>query len=114
MRRDQAVAMLTRLGMADRLDHRPADLSGGEQQRVAIARALVKKPEILFADEPTGNLDQANSQQIGELLKELNVEGLTVVLVTHDQEMARRCARRIVRMHYGKVTADSDSEGIAQ
>lgn len=114
VRRDQAVAMLTRLGMADRLDHRPADLSGGEQQRVAIARALVKKPEILFADEPTGNLDQANSQQIGELLKELNVEGLTVVLVTHDQEMARRCARRIVRMHYGKVTADSDSEGIAQ
>lgn len=108
-RRELAITMLTRLGMADRLDHRPADLSGGEQQRVAIARALVKKPEILFADEPTGNLDQTNSLQIAELLRELNEEGLTIVLVTHDAEMAQRCVNRIVRMHYGKIVDDSEA-----
>ncbi len=110
-RHDRAVSMLTRLGMADRLDHRPADLSGGEQQRVAIARALVKQPDILFADEPTGNLDQTNSLQIADLLKELNGEGLTVVLVTHDTEMAQRCVNRIIKMHYGKVVDESASEG---
>ena len=102
-RRDRAAAILDRLGMTDRLDHRPADLSGGEQQRVAIARALVKTPEILFADEPTGNLDQDNSAAIIELLGDFNRDGLTVVMVTHDVEMAARTAGRIVKMNYGRI-----------
>ncbi len=98
-----AAAMLDRLGLGDRLDHRPADLSGGEQQRVALARALVKRPEILLADEPTGNLDQTNTEQLAALLAELHSEGLTIVLVTHDLALADRSAQRVVRMHYGRV-----------
>lgn len=102
-RRRRAAAILERLGMKERLDHRPIDLSGGEQQRVAVARALVKEPEILFADEPTGNLDQDNSSSIASLLRELNGGGITVVMVTHDVEMARHSAGRIVKMHYGRI-----------
>jgi putative ABC transport system ATP-binding protein len=105
-RRGLSRDMLERLGLADRVDHRPADLSGGEQQRVAIARALVKQPEILFADEPTGNLDQDNSASMVELLTELNRDGLTVMMVTHDVEMAGSAAGRIVRMHYGEIEDD--------
>jgi putative ABC transport system ATP-binding protein len=115
-RQTRAAEMLGRLGLGDRLDHRPADLSGGEQQRVAIARALVKRPEILFADEPTGNLDQENTDQMAALLAELNRDNLTVVLVTHDIELARRSAGRIVRMHYGRLvenTGGSTTEGAA-
>lgn len=100
-------AILERLGLADRMGHRPGDLSGGEQQRVAIARALVKDPEILFADEPTGNLDQENTDAIADLLTGFNRDGLTIILVTHDMELARRCARRILRMHYGRIVEDS-------
>ncbi|MGD8415401.1 MAG: ABC transporter ATP-binding protein [Candidatus Latescibacterota bacterium] len=110
-RRPRAKAILEKLGMADRLDHRPVDLSGGEQQRVAIARALVKKPEILFADEPTGNLDQDNSNAITSLMKELNREGITVVMVTHDVEMARETAGRVVEMHYGRIGGDDPGGG---
>jgi len=95
--------ILDRLGMSDRLEHRPADLSGGEQQRVAIARAVVKKPQVLFADEPTGNLDRDNARAIVALLAELNRDGLTVVMVTHDQAMAQAVAGRVVRMNYGRV-----------
>jgi putative ABC transport system ATP-binding protein len=102
-RRRLATSMLERLGLADRITHRPADLSGGEQQRVALARALVKKPVLLLADEPTGNLDQENARQIMMLLSELNHQGLTVVVVTHDLEIAGRYAHRIVRMHYGRL-----------
>jgi putative ABC transport system ATP-binding protein len=109
-RRSRATAILERLGLADRMDHRPVDLSGGEQQRVAIARALVKQPEILFADEPTGNLDQDNSVSIAKLLAELNRDGLTVIMVTHDTEMARATAGRIIKMHYGCIV-DSGSSG---
>ncbi len=109
-RRDRAAAILDRLGMSDRFDHRPADLSGGEQQRVAISRALVKKPEILFADEPTGNLDQDNSAAIVELLGDFNRDGLTVVMVTHDVEMAERTAGRIVKMHYGRIERDEPED----
>lgn len=108
-RRAHARDILERLGLSDRVDHRPVDLSGGEQQRVAVARALVKSPEILFADEPTGNLDQENSTAIVQLLANLNREGLTVVMVTHDVEMARAAAGRLVRMHYGR-TVDGDSD----
>jgi len=105
----RAIAMLEQLGLGDRLDHRPADLSGGEQQRVALARALVKKPEVLFADEPTGNLDQDNTDQIAQLLTDLNRDGLTVVMVSHDLELARRCAARTVRMVYGRLVDGNDS-----
>jgi len=106
-RHTRAAEMLERLGLGDRLDHRPADLSGGEQQRVAIARALVKRPEVLFADEPTGNLDQKNTDQMAALLAELNREQLTVVLVTHDLDLAQRSAQRIVHMHYGRLVENS-------
>jgi len=102
-RRATASAMLERLGLADRMTHRPADLSGGEQQRVALARALVKKPEILLADEPTGNLDQDNAWQIMELLTDLNRQELTVIIVTHDLDIAGQYAHRLIRMHYGRV-----------
>jgi putative ABC transport system ATP-binding protein len=106
-RRREAVAALERLGLGDRLHHRPLDLSGGEQQRVAIARALVKRPEVLFADEPTGNLDQENSDEISQILTELSGSGMTVLLVTHDLDMAARVAGRVVHMHYGRLTEDA-------
>lgn len=105
-RETKARDILDRLGLSDRVDHKPPDLSGGEQQRVAIARALVKNPEILFADEPTGNLDQANSDSIAELLRELNREGLTIVMVTHDLDLARKTSARIIRMHYGEIVRE--------
>lgn len=108
-RRLRATEILERLGLGDRLDHRPADLSGGEQQRVALARALVKRPEILFADEPTGNLDHVNSDQIGDLLAELNRQGLTVIMATHALDLARRLAHRTVKMDYGKLV-DSEAK----
>lgn len=104
-----AAAVLDRLGLDDRMTHRPADLSGGEQQRVAVARAIVKKPEILFADEPTGNLDYENAQQIASLLSSLNRDGLTIVMVTHNLEMAQQIADRTIRMQYGHVL-DSGTE----
>lgn len=107
----KATEMLERLGLGDRLDHRPADLSGGEQQRVAIARALVKKPQLLFADEPTGNLDFDNSRDIVSLLTELNRDGLTVVMVTHDLDLAQKHADRIIRMQYGRIVPTSSETG---
>jgi putative ABC transport system ATP-binding protein len=107
-RRSSAASMLERLGLCDRMTHRPSDLSGGEQQRVALARALVKSPEILFADEPTGNLDESNAAEIISLLRELNARGLTIVMVTHDVEMAMRIAHRTLRMHYGRIGDHAD------
>jgi putative ABC transport system ATP-binding protein len=98
--------MLERLGLGDRLTHRPADLSGGEQQRVAMARALVKRPELLLADEPTGNLDEGNARQIAELLAALSREGHSIILSTHDLELARLCAHRLLRLHYGRIVAE--------
>jgi len=100
-------AALKRLGLGDRMHHRPSSLSGGEQQRVALARALVKRPRILFADEPTGNLDQQNATEIARLLLELNAEGITVVLVTHDPALAASDADRTVRMHYGRIVEET-------
>ena len=102
-RRRRATAILERLGLADRMTHHPADLSGGEQQRVAVARAIVKKPEILFADEPTGNLDFENALEIASLLATLNKEGLAIVLVTHNLEMAQQYTQRTIRMQYGVI-----------
>jgi len=115
-RRMRAAAALERLGLEDRKQHRPPDLSGGEQQRVAIARALVKQPDVLFADEPTGNLDRENSAAITNILGELNREGMTVILVTHDMVIARHAARRMIKMHYGRVIPipDTSTDGSGQ
>ncbi|KAB1942322.1 ABC transporter ATP-binding protein [Micromonospora sp. ALFpr18c] len=107
-RRERAAAMLGRVGLGHRLDHRPNQMSGGEQQRVAIARALVTEPTVLLADEPTGNLDSVTGAAVLELLEQLNAEsGVALVLVTHDQEVAGRAARRIT-MRDGVVVTDSD------
>lgn len=98
--------VLARVGLGDRLDHFPTQLSGGEQQRVAVARAFANQPRILFADEPTGNLDSDTGTRIVELLETLNREsGSTVILVTHDAALAQR-ARRVIRLRDGAVTAD--------
>ncbi|MEU7590039.1 ABC transporter ATP-binding protein [Micromonospora sp. NPDC049230] len=106
-RRARAAAMLGRVGLGHRLDHRPNQMSGGEQQRVAIARALVTEPTVLLADEPTGNLDSVTGAAVLELLEQLNVEsGVALVMVTHDQEVAARAQRRIT-MRDGVVVADS-------
>jgi len=102
-RRQAAQEALEQLGLGERLDHKPADLSGGEQQRVAIARALVKKPTILFADEPTGNLDHENSETIATLLKELHTAGMTVVMVTHDHDLANKLSTQQFHLSYGKL-----------
>ena len=103
--------VLQRVGLGDRLEHFPTQLSGGEQQRVAIARAFSNKPRILFADEPTGNLDSDTGGRIVELLESLNSEsGSTVVLVTHDLNLARR-ARRVIRLRDGVVVSDEPTNG---
>jgi putative ABC transport system ATP-binding protein len=108
-RRRRAAAMLGRVGLGHRLDHRPNQLSGGEQQRVAIARALVTEPVVLLADEPTGNLDQATGRAVLDLLEEINVErSVALVMVTHDREVAAR-ARRQIEMRDGVVVHDSDA-----
>ena len=100
---DAARAMLARVGLADRAHHYPKQLSGGEQQRVAIARAFVKRPRLLFADEPTGNLDSETGAQVIDLLFELNREsGATLLLVTHDEALTRRCSR-VLRLAAGRL-----------
>jgi macrolide transport system ATP-binding/permease protein len=103
--RQQGEDLLQRVGLGDRLDHEPSQLSGGQQQRVAIARALVNHPSVLFADEPTGNLDSQTSEEMLDLFKRLNGEGVTIILVTHDEQVAR-AAQRIIRIHDGVVVAD--------
>ena len=103
--RDEALQFLTRVGLAERVTHYPRELSGGEQQRVAIARAFASRPKVLFADEPTGNLDTATGARVIDLLFDLNVEsGATLVLVTHDAALADRC-NRIVTLEAGRIAA---------
>lgn len=104
--RTQAVDLLERVGLGDRLDHYPIQLSGGEQQRVSLARAFINQPKVLFADEPTGNLDADTSENIEALLFELNTfHGTTLIIATHDLELARR-TNRIIRLKGGQVVAD--------
>jgi len=103
-RLDRAREALARLGLEDRLTHEPSELSGGQQQRVAIARALVSKPAIILADEPTGNLDSASGADVLALLHELNGAGTTIVLITHDSDVAV-AANRSVRVRDGRVAA---------
>lgn len=102
--RKEAIAALERVGLADRSGHLPSELSGGEQQRVCIARALINQPPVLLADEPTGNLDAANQKIVVGLLRSLNQLGHTILMVTHDPEMAQM-AHRIVELQHGRVVA---------
>jgi putative ABC transport system ATP-binding protein len=104
-RRERAITALERVGLGDRLRHEPNQLSGGQQQRVAIARAIVTEPVLLLADEPTGALDSQSTSEVLGLFDALNAEGRTVVVVTHEDEVARH-ARRVVRMRDGRVVAD--------
>jgi putative ABC transport system ATP-binding protein len=101
-REERARELLGRVGLGHRLDHRPAQLSGGERQRVAIARALANQPRLVLADEPTGNLDDATSREILELFCELHREGRTLVVVTHNDEVAS-CAERVIRLRDGRI-----------
>jgi putative ABC transport system ATP-binding protein len=108
-RRRRALHMLERVGLGDRVKHRPNQLSGGEKQRVAIARALVCNPSILLADEPTGNLDSKTSEDILALFDQLHAEGQTIILVTHEESVARH-AKRILRMKDGQINSDLSTE----
>jgi putative ABC transport system ATP-binding protein len=106
-RREHARLALERVGLGDRTLHRPNEMSGGQRQRVAIARALVGHPELLLADEPTGNLDSRTAKEIMDLFRQLHDEGQTVVVVTHDPGVAA-CCKRLVRLHDGRIAEDRD------
>lgn len=108
-RRELVHEALKAVGLSDRADHRPTQLSGGQSQRVAIARALVNKPSLILADEPTGNLDSKTSHEIMESLDEVHRKGNTVLLVTHEEDIAEH-AKRVVRLHDGRIASDTRSE----
>lgn len=106
---------LEKVGLANRMDHKPAEMSGGQQQRVAIARAIAQAPPIILADEPTGNLDSHSTKEIMEILENLHSEGRTVILITHDNEIAAR-AKRVIKIRDGRIESDSkqmdNNEGV--
>src|SRR6185437_6291569 len=102
--KDEAIAALGRVGLRDRADHLPSQLSGGEQQRVCIARALINDPQIILADEPTGNLDAQNEELVLRQLRELHAQGRTIIMVTHDPAVAH-LADRLLELHHGKIAS---------
>ncbi|NLW48586.1 MAG: ABC transporter ATP-binding protein [Firmicutes bacterium] len=104
-RRERAIEALSKMGLAERLYHKPKELSGGQQQRVAIARALVSRPRFILADEPTGNLDSRSSAEIMGIFQELNQQGITIILVTHEEDIASY-TQRVVRFFDGKIVSD--------
>ena len=112
-RKASAVRILDRVGLAHRMDHKPGELSGGEAQRVAIARALANQPKILLADEPTGNLDSKTSDDILKLLHTLNKEGVTVLMVTHDEASSEQVAHRMIRLLDGKIIDEKSFGGLS-
>ena len=105
-RKDMAINMLAKMGIGDRAEHYPNEMSGGQQQRVAIARAVVASPSLILADEPTGNLDQKSEQEVMNILQNLNVQGKTVVLITHNMDLAKR-TKRTIEICNGKITKDT-------
>lgn len=105
LRRERAVPVLERVGLGERMHHKPSELSGGQQQRVAIARALVNNPPLLLADEPTGNLDSRSGEEILNIITDLNKQGVTIMIVTHDRDVAARC-KRIINLKDGRIVAD--------
>lgn len=107
----RAFAVLKKVGMQDKRHLTPPKLSGGEQQKVAVARALVNEPQVLLADEPTGNLDQQSAQEVFRLFRDINMKGTTVLVATHDWETVRKMQRRIITMERGKVTGDGRQAG---
>ena len=109
--RREVPAMLTMVGLADQYKQYPKQLSGGEQQRVAVARAVVNQPEVILADEPTGNLDYKNSLEIMQLLEEINKRGTTVVVVTHNREIVDLMQKRVIRLKKGKIVSDVEKGG---
>lgn len=108
-RHDLAVSALTKVGLEHRMHHKPSEMSGGQQQRVAIARAIAQAPPVILADEPTGNLDSGSSKEIIEILKKLHEEGRTVIMITHDNDIAAQ-AKRVVRIKDGKIEKDYINE----
>lgn len=108
-RHELSVAALKKVGLAYRMDHRPSEMSGGQQQRVAIARAIAQAPPVILADEPTGNLDSASSMEILDILKQLHAENRTVILITHDNDIAKQ-AKRVIRIKDGKIERDYENE----
>lgn len=110
-RKERAEEVLTQVGLQDRMDHRPNQLSGGQRQRVAVARALVNKPSIILADEPTGNLDTKTSVEIMALFSEIHRNGNTVILVTHEEDIAAH-AKRVIRLRDGEIESDLVQEGV--
>jgi ABC-type lipoprotein export system ATPase subunit len=110
-RRERALDALRRVRLSERLDHRPSELSGGEQQRAAIARALVNRPKLLLADEPTGNLDSRTGEEIMELISELNGSGMAVVMVTHERPLAERYAQRLIFLGDGRLVSELSLAG---
>ena len=105
LRRERAMPLLRMVGLGERMDHKPTELSGGQQQRVAIARALVNNPPVILADEPTGNLDSRSGEDILNILTGLNDQGVTMIIVTHDQNVAARC-KRTIRLKDGQIVSD--------